>query len=223
MELSPEEIIDYWDTAKDKNIALDRLAVVCRTDRAGMRARLLELGVEPEELEAIPQKKMTAKAEGRHYSHLDKARVREMYDEGKNDYEIAKALGCSTNAIFNWRKKNGLPANAAAPRKGKARELTTGLSEPCEPCVTPKRESCDGCGNRDSVTVRPQLRIAMEPREEKPFTLGALKSYLTSFLPAALNGAALYIDGKPVTEIYGFSITQPDGVATVDILTRRTT
>lgn len=128
-------------------------------------------------------------------------------------------------------------------------EQTTGRPEPCDPCVEPKRETYEGCGNEGSTAIAP--RITMEPRKEiaasptccqpgrmvdvwsdpeapgaeakepRPLSLGELRRYLTEFLPAVLNGARLYIDGTPVTEFYGFSVTSPDGVPTVDLLTRR--
>ena len=292
--LSNEEIIDQWDAAVNKRIALDRLAVTCRTTREGMKAKLLELGVTEEELDAVPEKKAPA----RHYAKrktptnakLDEARARELYDEGKNDHEIGRTLGFSDSTIWAWRKRRGLEANAshggrpkamteelcrraremydagahdpdiaealqvdrqvifdwrkkndlpAHPRRyekkqeGKAMkkdsEQTTERSEPCDPCVEPKRETCDGCGNEGSTAIAP--RITMEPRKEpprretpeepKPLSLGELRRYLTEFLPAVLNEAQLDIDGAPVTEFYGFTVTSPNGVPTVDILTRR--
>ena len=64
-------------------------------------------------------------------------------------------------------------------------------------------------------------RIMFEPIEPQHATLGDLKSYLAKFLTPVLDGAQLCIDGQQVREIYGFSVTQPNGLATVDILTRR--
>ena len=121
---------------------------------------------------------------------------------------------------------------------GKRSEL-----EPCDPCE-PTSPECDACEEkREAAPLCPEdawasetlhdiyglpvpSHIRMEPREEaepetEPFTLGQLRRYLMQFLPAALNDAALCIDGEAVHEFYGFSVTQPDGVATVDLLTRR--
>lgn len=47
---------------------------------------------------------------------LDWAKVREMYDQGKFDNEIAEAFGVCDNVIFKWRKRNNLPA---VPPKGR--------------------------------------------------------------------------------------------------------
>lgn len=92
------------------------------------------------------------------------------------------------------------------------------------PAVSP---TC--CQPGKAVDVWKDYRVPMpgerdekpEPEEDKPFTLGELRAFLTGFLPAVLNEAVLYIDGSPVTGFYGFSVTQPNGVATVDLLTRR--
>lgn len=46
-------------------------------------------------------------------------RVRDLYDKGHDDHDIAQATGFSRNAIFNWRKRHGLPPNGkpgAKPR-----------------------------------------------------------------------------------------------------------
>jgi len=37
----------------------------------------------------------------------------DLYQQGWNDGEIARALGCGTGTVYQWRKRNGLSANAA--------------------------------------------------------------------------------------------------------------
>lgn len=38
-------------------------------------------------------------------------RVQELYDQGRNDKEIAQALGYSRNQIYSWRQRHRLPSN----------------------------------------------------------------------------------------------------------------
>lgn len=48
--------------------------------------------------------------EGGRRKKLDWDKVKELYDQGKYDSEIAKVFGVSDNVIFKWRKRNNLPA-----------------------------------------------------------------------------------------------------------------
>lgn len=51
---------------------------------------------------------------------FDPAQFRAMYDEGRNDVEIAKAFGCCADTVLRWRRREGLRANALGGRpKGK--------------------------------------------------------------------------------------------------------
>ena len=58
----------------------------------------------------------------------DWAKARKLYEQGLNDGEIGRAIGCGCHAVFSWRKKNNLPANTAPGgrheqrREGKGRE-----------------------------------------------------------------------------------------------------
>lgn len=38
--------------------------------------------------------------------------ARELYNQGWTDGKIAKEIGMSSNSVWNWRKKEGLPPNA---------------------------------------------------------------------------------------------------------------
>lgn len=53
---------------------------------------------------------------------IDPVRARDLYDKGLLDPEIGAELGVSTNTVFRWRQKNGLPANGRGGRP-KAPEL----------------------------------------------------------------------------------------------------
>ena len=45
------------------------------------------------------------------YKRIDKAVARRLYEEGKNDVEIADAFGCTRAAVRFWRTSYGLPPN----------------------------------------------------------------------------------------------------------------
>lgn len=45
--------------------------------------------------------------------------ARRLYDEGKNDGEIARIMGCTPGVVHQWRNRNKLPANTAAGWRGK--------------------------------------------------------------------------------------------------------
>ena len=49
----------------------------------------------------------------------DRTIERKLYDAGMNDYEIARAIGVRSSAIWLWRRNEGLPPNArvGAPKK----------------------------------------------------------------------------------------------------------
>lgn len=40
-----------------------------------------------------------------------------LYNEGKNDTEIALELGCTSQAVYKWRRQNGLKANWRSSRE----------------------------------------------------------------------------------------------------------
>lgn len=49
---------------------------------------------------------------------LRQHKMRDLYEEGKNDREIAKEVGRTSSAVGAWRKKNDLPRLAfGRPRK----------------------------------------------------------------------------------------------------------
>lgn len=42
---------------------------------------------------------------------MDETMARILYDMGQNDYEISAATGAAQATVWNWRTKEGLPAN----------------------------------------------------------------------------------------------------------------
>ena len=47
--------------------------------------------------------------------------IKALYDEGLNDTQIAEKMGVSRGAIYNWRQREGLPANARGGRNIRGR------------------------------------------------------------------------------------------------------
>lgn len=45
--------------------------------------------------------------------------VNSLYKQGLDDYRIAELTGFSRGTILNWRKREGLPANARGRREGR--------------------------------------------------------------------------------------------------------
>ena len=42
---------------------------------------------------------------------MDRAKMRTLYDQGLNDYEIARVMQCSGSNVWAWRRREGLPPN----------------------------------------------------------------------------------------------------------------
>lgn len=60
----------------------------------------------------------------------DWAKARKLYEQGLNDGEIGRAIGCRCHAVFSWRKKNHLPANdIPGGRRAKRPAETKGENE----------------------------------------------------------------------------------------------
>lgn len=242
--LSNEEIIDQWDAAKNKNVALDRLAVACRTDRSGMKAKLRALGVTEDELEAVPTakpKRAPDKPDARKNGRVDPARARELYDAGKNDVEIAAELGTKHGTIYAWRKRNGLKANAAPafPEKKedknvkyKERETENAAIEaeeekalagfkPVAPKkqggfkLEPKAETEKKTDAWDGYTVPAPVRAAARETMTVRRFVEALGKYLTE----AVADAELRLNGEPVG-VLDFNIRVENNIPLVNLRTR---
>lgn len=154
---------------------------------------------------------------GRPATVFDYAKAREMVGQGVSPTEIALAVNVSRRIVENWMKKNGL-----WPRK-EDKNVKKETEEQAPVAKDTNVPDKDGGKTAPRITMepRPEPPQRETPEEPRPLSLGELRRYLTEFLPAVLNEAQLYIDGAPVTEFYGFSVTSPNGVPTVDILTRR--
>lgn len=70
-------------------------------------------------VEATPQTKVRR---GGSKTKYDWGYGRALYDQGKNDVEISRELGCDTNTVHRWRRKLCLPANAGPGGKSVIRE-----------------------------------------------------------------------------------------------------
>lgn len=72
----------------------------------------------PDETEAFlarrAKKAEKQKKAERERPKYDWDRAAELYRAGAKDGEIAGAIGSSVTAVFHWRKRNGMPANAEA-------------------------------------------------------------------------------------------------------------
>lgn len=55
-------------------------------------------------------------------SKYDTPETLELYEQGLNDHEMAKALGCSPFTVFNWRKRHNKPPNSKGGRSKKENE-----------------------------------------------------------------------------------------------------
>lgn len=78
----------------------------------------------PEEAKAL-REMLEKKAARKERKKPDWGRGLELYQQGKNDGEIAVELGVSVGAVCGWRRRNGLPANAGARGKSVRKEYET--------------------------------------------------------------------------------------------------
>ena len=46
----------------------------------------------------------------RRYTRYDWSKAKPLYDAGMTDKEISRAMGCSYQAVFDWRHREGLQA-----------------------------------------------------------------------------------------------------------------
>lgn len=60
--------------------------------------------------QAVPRPKV--RRGGGSTPKYDWGRGRALYDQGKNDVEISRELGCGQKTVYRWRRKLGLAANA---------------------------------------------------------------------------------------------------------------
>lgn len=163
--------------------------------------------------------------------------------EGKSDAEIAEQCKCSPYTIRNWRHKNGklrtaphTPPKRKAGDKPMTKEIKdetpagewpeTEQEQPAETAPAAAREDAPlepaaEAPARYTAPVPEEKPEAVKKDEDRTLTLGEFRRALSAYLPVVLNEAELYIDGEPILDLYGFSVTTPDGVQVVDLLTRR--
>lgn len=64
---------------------------------------------------------------------IDKEKALKLYNEGKNDSQIASELGATHTGIRHWRIKNNLPPNTSSKPKADYKKMmdlySTGLSD----------------------------------------------------------------------------------------------
>lgn len=192
---------------------IDRLAIDNRTTRQQVRRALEALGCMPPE--APRAKKAPAKRGPA--TRIDYAKAKELCDSGLSDLKIGRALGMSSNAVYNWRKRNGLPSHTQImetetghlPLRVDGKEYGHLLPFP--------RSDVEISG---SVNM-PQPEPAQAREPEDALTLGGFRKLLAMCLPEALDEAELYLDGVPLLGLVQIVTSMGDGVPRVDVQTRR--
>lgn len=53
-----------------------------------------------------------------------------LYGQGKNDGEISRVMGVASNTVTSWRRREGLPANAAAGGRKREERTASGRGTP---------------------------------------------------------------------------------------------
>jgi len=56
--------------------------------------------------------------------------ARTLYGQGKNDGEIGRVMGVASNTVTSWRRREGLPANAAAGGRRREEGTASGRGAP---------------------------------------------------------------------------------------------
>ena len=214
-----DELRERWEEALDSErpALIDRLAVENRTTRAGIRDALAAVGCCKIPEQPVPRSGDSHKRTGPK-PRIDEARARALYDQGLSDKKIARLIGMSYNAVYSWRKRSGLPAHTQIVET-ETGHLPLRVDNKDYGHLPPfPRGAAESSG---SVNM-PQPEPAQEaPPDEAPLTLGAFRSVLTAYLPAALNEAELYLDGTPLLSIPEIVMSWGAGVPRVDVRTRR--
>lgn len=116
-------------------------------------------------------------------------------------------------------------------------QITTSRSEPCDSCVCPARETCEGCEHAASVALpKPPANIRMEPREDagawegytvpepvrerSAMTVGDFVRAFGRYLTESVADAPLCINGTPLRHDLEFTISVRNEQVFVDLLTR---
>ena len=127
MQMTDSEILSNYRGAKNQKAQVKILADLNAVSEPEMAEKLRSLGI-----------KVPGRAVKELPASVDWLRVRQLYDEGQSDLEIAEQLGCSKQTLANWRKREGLHANypkSRAPAK-KAAPPEPSPAVPADPAGT---------------------------------------------------------------------------------------
>lgn len=97
--LTEAEVRRKYQDADDKAQAIEVISGLTCSSKREVKM-FLGLYVEPEK--PVPRK---------NYVHIDTAEAGRLYDAGLNDVGIANVLGVTKQAVGQWRRGEGLPAN----------------------------------------------------------------------------------------------------------------
>lgn len=102
LPMSDAEIARRYHNALDPKKAVKILAQLNAAGPSDIAAALAREGIflDQPKKELVPKRK-----------RLDQRLVRQLYDQGLNDHQIAERLGTSPGGIYAWRYRNRLPAN----------------------------------------------------------------------------------------------------------------
>lgn len=136
MNMTPEEICRHYSQAKNRRQDMTILADLNGTDRASIRAVLIDGGLLPPD----PPGKARNVRRGYH----DDA-IAALAAQGAGDKEIASQVGCCVETVKNWRKRQERTAAPAAPVPPDAGGYSPPASEPaCDPPPKPRQAQSGG-------------------------------------------------------------------------------
>ncbi len=109
--LSEAEVREKYRRAEHKEVMIGILAdLTCSTKR------------EVRKFLGLPPKKDKKWNPTRVNKKLDEERAQELYDAGLSDPKIAASLGTSINAVYLWRRRNGLLSHEGQAVKARDEE-----------------------------------------------------------------------------------------------------
>lgn len=132
MIMTDEEIVRHYRQAKDQKGSIQILADLNATGNDEIRAVLEKAGeIQPAEPNSEKEKQPTR---GRQFNEQ---LARQLYERGLIDKDIADQVGVAHCTIFQWRKKNDLPANN--PHRGGGRKESRRVKKIMETQPTAER------------------------------------------------------------------------------------
>ena len=109
MYMTEADICREYRQAKDKQAQIGILAELNLCGQAEIAAVLARGGEDVPTVETPPAQ--VHRGHRRKGSRSwDTVRARALYDEGRTDQEIAKAVGVAPSTVLAWRRDNGLPS-----------------------------------------------------------------------------------------------------------------